>query len=394
MPYKHFVSGSQARPGGAQQHRVDFPDPQTGGRVCQPGRGYFTRMIEGAAEIGDKATGVASGGRLAGHPGVSDPSHNAGGANMALRPLGDTGLSVTSICVGTSALGGRAPQYPYDVDAATAVATIRSAFDGPFNFLDTSNEYGGGGGSERRIGRAITEAGGLPPGFVLATKVDPSPGSHDFSGDRIRASIRESLERLGVDHLQLVYLHDPQRMSFEKAIAPDGPVEALVRLRDEGTIGHLGVAGGEPDLALRYLNTDHFSVVLNHNQFTLLDQSAERLMDEANVRGAAFVNAAPFGGGMLAKGPTAVAAYRYRPASASVVERARRMHSLCESYGVPLAAAALQFSQRDPRICSTVVGMSEPARVEQTVQLATVPVPDELWDRLNPLISERRHGLH
>lgn len=312
---------------------------------------------------------------------------------MTVNPLGDTGLSVSSICIGTSALGGRAPQYPYDVDAATAVATIRRAFAGPFNFLDTSNEYGGGGGSESRIGQAISEAGGLPPGFVLATKVDPVPGSNDFSGERVRASIQESMERLGVDHFQLVYLHDPQRLSFREATAPDGPVEALVRLREEGTIDHLGVAGGDPDLALRYLDTGIFSVVLNHNQFTLLDQSAERLMDEAEARGVAFVNAAPFGGGMLVKGPDAVASYRYRPAGASVVERARKMLSLCESYGVPLAAAALQFSQRDPRVTSTVVGMSDPARVDQTVQLATAAVPEELWERLDPLISQGRQGL-
>lgn len=311
---------------------------------------------------------------------------------MNLRPLAGTGLSITSICIGTSAMGGRVPQYPYDVEPAAAVATIRRAFEGPFNFLDTSNEYGGGE-SERRIGDAISHAGGLPPGFVLATKVDPVVGSSDFSGERVKASIRESLERLGVKHLQLVYLHDPQRLPFREAVASGGPLEALTQLQEEGIIDHLGVAGGEPQLALRYLETGRFSVVLSHNQFTLLNQSAQPLMDEAKARGVAFVNAAPFGGGMLVKGPSKVATYRYKPASPSIVERARRMQTLCESYAVPLAAVALQFSQRDPRVASTVVGMSEPSRVDQTVQLAQVKIPHELWDRLQPLIIQGKHGL-
>ncbi len=124
--------------------------------------------------------------------------------------LGRTGLSVTSLCVGTSALGGFPSQYGYEVSKEQAIATIHRVLEGPINFIDTSNEYGNGGDSERRIGAALAEAGGLPEGFVLATKVDPLIGSNDFSGDRVRASVAESLQRLRLDRLQLVYLHDPE----------------------------------------------------------------------------------------------------------------------------------------------------------------------------------------
>jgi len=165
------------------------------------------------------------------------------------------------------------------------VATILRAMEGPLNFVDTSNEYGSGGNSERRIGQALAQAGGLPDGFVVATKVDPVVGTSDYSGDRVRRSVEESLERLGLDRLQLVYLHDPEKITFEEGTAAGGPLEALIELRDQGVIGHLGVAGGPIDLELKYLATDAFDVVISHNRFTLVDQTAEPLIRDAMARG-------------------------------------------------------------------------------------------------------------
>jgi D-threo-aldose 1-dehydrogenase len=312
---------------------------------------------------------------------------------MQLRPLGKTGFNVTPICVGTSALGSFPAQYGYEVTADQALATLRAAFDGPFNFIDTSNEYGNGGGSERRIGRAMGERGGLPKGFVLATKVDPLVGSNDFSGDRVKRSVSESLERLGLDRLQLVYLHDPEKISFGAGMAKGGPVEVLVKLRDEGVIVRLGVAGGPIDLMLRYLATDLFEVVISHNRYTLVDQSAEPLIEDARRRNAAFVNAAPFGGGMLVKGPDLQSKYCYAPASEATLTRVRTMERLCKVRDVPLAAAALQFSLRDERIASTIVGMSEPQRIVQTTKLATWPIPDDLWSDLRRLAAEGQQGV-
>jgi D-threo-aldose 1-dehydrogenase len=311
---------------------------------------------------------------------------------MSNRPFGRTGLTVSEVCVGTSALGSFPAQYGYEVDEETAVATIRRVFESPFTFIDTSNEYGGGA-SEERIGRAIAEHGGIPDGFVVATKVDPLPGTTDFSGDRVRRSVEESLERLGVDRLQLVYLHDPEKISFEEGVAADGPLEALVALRDEGVIEHLGVAGGPIELELQYLATDVFDAVISHNRYTLVEQTAEPLIEDAARRGVAFVNAAPFGGGMLVKGPRAVPRYCYAPVGQSTIDRVLRMEALCEQYGVPLAAAALQFSVRDRRIASTIVGMSQPDRVDHTLELLSQEVPDELWAELMPLVQVGRHGV-
>lgn len=311
---------------------------------------------------------------------------------MSYRQLGTTPLSVSPICVGTSALGSFPAQYGYEVDTETAVATIKTVFDGPFNFIDTSNEYGGGD-SERRIGQAIREHGFVPKGVVIATKVDPLPGSNDFSGDRVRRSVEESLERLGLDKLPLVYLHDPEKITFEEGVAPGGPLEALIELRDQGIIEHLGVAGGPIDLELQYLATGAFDAVISHNRYTLVEQTAEPLLDDAQARGVAFINAAPFGGGMLVKGPKAVPTYCYAPVSQSTLDRVGAMERLCAEFGVPLAAAALQFSTRDERVTSTIVGMSEPRRVAQTVELLEFAIPDELWDALLPLARVGRHGI-
>jgi D-threo-aldose 1-dehydrogenase len=126
-----------------------------------------------------------------------------------LRPLGSTGLAVTRICIGTSPLASMPRLYGYDVGPARAEATIAAVFDGPLNFLDTSNSYGGGN-AEERIGAVIRERGGLPDGVVLATKADADPVTGGFSGVRVRRSVDESLERLGIDRVQLMYLHDPE----------------------------------------------------------------------------------------------------------------------------------------------------------------------------------------
>ncbi len=135
-------------------------------------------------------------------------------------------------------------------------------------------------------------------------------------------------------------------------------------------------------------------MVLNHNRFTLIDRSAEPLMEDACHRGVAFVNGAPYGGGILAKGPDIQPRYAYRPASPDVVNAVRAMQRACAAHGVPLAAAALQFSLRDPRVISTVAGVSEAGRIDQIAELMSEPVPDELWAELDSLAVAARSWLN
>jgi D-threo-aldose 1-dehydrogenase len=283
--------------------------------------------------------------------------------------------------------------YGYGVDEERAIATISAAFDSPINFIDTSNGYGEDGTAERRIGAAIRRAGGLPPHVVLATKVDPDPKTGAFSGDRVRASLEESMDRLGVDHIPLLHLHDPERISLAEGLGAGGPVEAMVDLRDRGLVDHLGVAGGPVDLLAGYLDSGEFEVLLSHNRYTLLDRSAESLFQSAVARGIAVLNAAPYGGGMLSKGPQVQRRYAYGTGDDALREAARAMEAVCRRYDVPLAAAALQFSVRSDLITSTVVGVSAPERIEQTLRLLATPIRDDLWPELERFVPAREHWL-
>ncbi|WP_234359142.1 aldo/keto reductase [Plantactinospora sp. BC1] len=309
------------------------------------------------------------------------------------RPLGATGLRVTPVCVGGGPLGSMPGLFGYDVSAERGTETALAALTGPFNFLDTAAGYSDGE-SERRVGAALRRIGGVPEGFVLATKVDRDMRTGDFSGAQMRRSAEGSLERLGLDRLPLVYLHDPEHISFEAGMAPGGPVEALLELQREGVIEHLGVAGGPVELMARYLRTGHFAALITHNRWTLVDRSAGDLIDEAVSLGVGVVNAAPFASGILAKGPARFTKYAYRQADDAMLDRIRAMEAACAAHGVPLAAAALQFSLRDPRITSTVVGVSRPERIPETARLATWAIPEELWETLAPLTAPKESWLY
>lgn len=304
--------------------------------------------------------------------------------NLPLRPLGQTGLQVTALCVGGAPLGDMPETFAYGAPEERALATLRATFASPINFLDTAAAYGDGE-SERRIGLVLRELGGLPAGFVLATKADRNLQTGDFSGEQIKRSVEGSLRRLGLDTLQYVYIHDPEHTTFENVMGPGGALEVLQRFREQGVIQHIGMSGGPIKMLIRYLETGAFSAVETHNRYTLLNRSAEPLLEVATRLGVAVVNAAPYGSGMLAKGPDAYARYAYQDAPPLLVERTRRMAAVCQEFGVPLAAAALQFSLRESRITTTVVGMTRPERIAQTLELAALPLPAELWPALDAI---------
>lgn len=303
---------------------------------------------------------------------------------LALRQLGSTSLQVTPICIGSAHLGSMPQDFAYDVPEERALATVRAFFAGPFNFLDTAAAYSDGE-SERRIGIVLRELGGLPSGFVLATKADRDMQTGVFTGVQMRRSIERSLRLLGLEQLQLAYLHDPELISFAEAMQPGGPVAVLQQCKEEGLIAHLGVAGGPIAMMIRFVETGLFEAAISHNRFTLLNREAEPLWEVCTRRGVAALNAAPYGSGILAKGPSAYPRYMYRQASPELLRRARQMEEACERYGLPLAAAALQYSLRDVRITSTIVGITHPERLAETLKLAQHPIPEQLWAELDSI---------
>jgi D-threo-aldose 1-dehydrogenase len=290
------------------------------------------------------------------------------------------------LCFGCAEIGDMTETFAYSVPEARALETVRTALASPIAFLDTAASYGDGE-SERRIGLVLREQRGLPPGYVLSTKADRDLSSGDFSGEQFKRSVERSLRLLGLDRLQLVFMHDPEHTTFESAMAPGGPAEVLQRFKDEGVIEHVGVAGGPIDLVVRYVETGAFEAVITHNRYTLLNQSAEPLIELAHQRGVGVLNAAPYGSGLLARGPAAYPRYAYVPAPDDLIERAQAMVEICADYDIPLAAPALQFSLRDPRIISTIVGMSRPERLQQTLELAEYAIPEEMWARLDEYVG-------
>ena len=307
------------------------------------------------------------------------------GPELPRRALGQTGLDVTSICAGGAPVGSIPQNFGYEVSAERAYSALNAIFDSPINFLDTSNSYGHGE-SERRIGAVIKQRGGLPAGFVLATKADRDPVTGEFNADRVRRSAEESLERMGLEEFPLFYLHDPENISFAEAVAPGGAVEGMVQVRESGVARHIGVAGGPVGMMDKFLGLDIFEVLLTHNRFTLVDRSAGELLSEAAEKGVGVVNGAPFGGGILARGAGYTDRYAYRPAPPLVLEKVAAMEDVCRQYGVPLRAAALQFSLREPRIGSTVAGTATPAHVAELVETAACELPVSLFEDLASLV--------
>jgi len=300
--------------------------------------------------------------------------------------LGPTGLQVTNVCVGGAPLASMSETFGFAVPEDRAIAVLRAAFDSAITFYDTAASYGDGEG-ERRTGLAIRVHNGLRPGSVLATKADRDLTTGDFSGDQMRRSVEWSMKLLGLDRIQLMYLHDPEHTPFAAAMAPGGPVETLVKMKDEGLIEHLGVAGGPIPMEIRYVETGLFSVVITHNRYTMIDQTAAPLLDIAQARGLGVVNAAPYGSGLLALGPDAYPRYMYQAAPPYLLDQARALEAVCRRHGVSLRVAALQYSLRDPRIHSSIVGMTEVAHVQETIDAANTAVPDALWPELDDLIA-------
>jgi D-threo-aldose 1-dehydrogenase len=306
-----------------------------------------------------------------------------------LRPLGSTGLTVSAICMGGAQLGSMPELFGYEVTEDAAVDLVRQVMDGPIRFLDTSNGYGGGR-SEERIGRAVEQHGGLPADFVISTKVDARDG--DYSGARVRTSVRESMDRLGIGRLPIVFLHDPEFHPYAAITEPSGAVDTLVELRDAGEIGHIGVAGGDTREISRYVDLGVFEAVLIHNRWTLVDRSAGPLYQRAFTAGMAVVNAAVYGGGLLTSSG-GNGSYAYRPARPAVREAAEAMSDVCRRWGTDLATAALQFSLRDARIASTVTGFTKRSTLARTLQARDVYLPEAFWAEIDALVPQPEEWL-
>jgi D-threo-aldose 1-dehydrogenase len=308
-----------------------------------------------------------------------------GTGEIEKAPLGRTALKVPRIAFGTSGLGDMPDTYGYAVDEERARATVRAVLDGPAKFIDTSRNYGLGR-SEARIGAVIRERGGLPEGAIISTKLDRDMETRRFSASRARRSLEESLEALGIDRIHILHLHDPEHtLSLEEVSAKHGPIAELFKMKEEGIAMAVGLAAGVVDIMMPMLRDWDFDALITHNRFTLANHNAEPMIDFAVKKGIAVLNAAPYAGGVLAKGAGQYQRYVYQEASKEMLDPIRRIEAICRKHNVPTGAAALQFSMRDPRVTSTICGVSKPERVRETLEWAAWPIPDAVFAELAAL---------
>lgn len=285
------------------------------------------------------------------------------------------------------------------VSSEDAQTALRAAWEAGVRYYDVAPHYG--------IGRAEREVGAFLRGeprdeYVVSTKVgrvlvpqdsDESdlangfdvPATHrrvwDFSRDGVRRSVEDSLERMGLDSVDLLLLHDTAER-FEESLREGYP--ALAELRDEGAVRAIGVGMAEADLAARLVRETDLDVVMLAGRLTLLDQSGlDEVVPLCTERRIAILAAAPFNSGVLAtEGPGEDASFEYSRIPRELLERARRIADVCAAHGVTLPQAAMALPLTQPTVASVVLGMRSAAEVRQNLDRFERPVPPALWSDL------------
>lgn len=284
-----------------------------------------------------------------------------------------------------------------------AWAVLEAAWDAGIRYFDTAPHYGLGL-SERRLGAFLqtkprdefvvsTKAGRLlrPNPDHAAGGLDTTNDFHvpddlrrqwDFTEAGIRASIAESQQRLGLDRIDLLYLHDPERHDLDLALAEAFP--ALQTVRAEGVVGAIGVGSMVSDSLARSVREADLDLIMVAGRYTLLEQpAAAEVLPACAERGTGVVAASVFNSGLLAQSePQRDGRYEYGQLPDALWERLVRIAAVCRNHGVPLPAAAIQFPLRSAVVASVVVGGSRPAQLGQNAEYAALPIPEEMWAEL------------
>ncbi|NGN64560.1 aldo/keto reductase [Streptomyces sp. A7024] len=316
---------------------------------------------------------------------------------MRVRTLGRSAVPVTALGFGGASIAG----LYTPVDADTAARTIEAAWHQGVRYFDTAPHYGVGL-SERRLGEALRAKPRAE--YALSTKVGrllvpreegagagddlghgfAVPGTYtrrwDFSADGVRRSIEQSLERLGLDRIDVALIHDPDRHE-EAAFREAYP--ALERLRAEGVVGAIGAGMNQAEMLSRFMTDTDVDAVLCAGRYTLLEQPAlAELLPAAAARGKSVIIGGVFNSGLLADPAAPGATYNYAPAGDEVRERARRMQVITESYGVQLRTAALNFPFGHPAVASVLAGARSTAEAADAAAAMRHPIPAAMWRQL------------
>jgi D-threo-aldose 1-dehydrogenase len=304
---------------------------------------------------------------------------------LPTRILGKTGLEVTTLGVGCAWLGRRADG---SIDEETGLAAILAALDSGVRLIDTASLYVEGS-AERVVGQALRERPALAGHVIVETKVR-DVRDFRYTGDETRRSVETSLQRLGVDHIPLVFIHDPAAGIFDRVMGPNGALAMLRQLQSEGLVGHVGIASNNPWDNAPYIESGEFEAAVVPDAYSLLSQVAlERIFPAAERFGMGVVVATPLERGLLATGTQAARAEDHinRSFSPEVLSHVERLEALCASRGISLLAAALQYVVRHPAVSTTVPGARRPEQAIANTRAMLEPIPDAFWQDLEPVVG-------
>lgn len=315
-------------------------------------------------------------------------------------------LAAAALGLGGAPLGNLFSAVPDD----EATALVRHAYQRGIRYFDTAPHYGHGR-SERRMGDALR---GLPRGeYLLSTKVGrllepredaprdqhgyvdtlPFAQRYDYTADGVRRSLDDSLQRLGLARVDIVYVHDIDRETHGPAHARrladalDGGLPALAQLKAGGGIGAYGLGVNDVAICLEVLRHADLDVILLAGRYTLADQSAlAELLPECQRRGVAIVLGGPFNSGILASGATpadgSTPYYNYMPAPPAIIRKVAAIERVCAEFGVPLKAAALQFPRANPAVATVLAGARSIVELDENLRMAGTPIQAGFWQAL------------
>ncbi|MYD53945.1 MAG: aldo/keto reductase [Chloroflexi bacterium] len=295
------------------------------------------------------------------------------------RQIGRTSLQVSRL-----GLGGVFLAIDAGVDEAAALINRAAALG--VRYFDTAPMYGNGE-SERRYRRPLASLDRSE--FVISTKVGRRLQEHadgsvtwhfDFSRDGALRSFESSLERLGVDHIDILLVHDPDDHE-EQALTEAFP--ALIELREQGLVTAIGAGMNQWEMELRFARELPLDCFLLAGRYTLLEQGAlTEFLPHCQANGISVIAGGPYNSGILASDLSDSVSYNYRAAPAGMLDRARAIKAVCDRHDVPLKAAALQFILAHPAVAAVIPGAASVSEVEENVRMVETPIPAALWGEL------------
>lgn len=294
---------------------------------------------------------------------------------MKFRALGKTGLNLSWLSFGASSLG----QEFRRVDLEEALRSVRIALDLGMNFIDTSPYYGRGL-SECLLGIALR--GVARESYLLGTKLGRYAPTHfDFSARRVVESIDLSLERMGVDYLDIALCHDIEFVDMQQIV--DETLPALERLRQAGKVRFIGISGYPMNIFRFVLDRAPLDVILSYNHFTLQNTMLADLVPYLKAKEVGILNAAPFSARLLTNGPLPP----WHKATPEVRAIARQAADHCAARGVDIAKLALQFSLTHPDLATCIVGSANPTNVTKWVEWANEPIDESLLAEVQGILK-------